>query len=91
MNSTGITWLIVMPESPHDAKFLTEEERVIAVQRVAANMMGINSYEWKYYQIWHCAKDPKTWFLAGFVFFSYVAEWRCAEHPSTTLLSLEAI
>ncbi|KAL3461630.1 major facilitator superfamily domain-containing protein [Aspergillus heterothallicus] len=67
---TGIVWLIVMPEGPHDAKFLTEEERVIAVQRVAENMMGIKSYEWKYYQIWHCVKDPKTWFLAGFVFFS---------------------
>ncbi|KAL3484733.1 major facilitator superfamily domain-containing protein [Aspergillus germanicus] len=68
--TTGVTWRIVMPEGPHDAKFLTEEERVIAVQRVAANMMGIKSYEWKYYQIWHCVKDPKTWFLAGFVFFS---------------------
>ncbi|KAL2823337.1 MFS general substrate transporter [Aspergillus cavernicola] len=67
---TGIVWLIIMPEAPHNAKFLTEEERAIAVQRVAANMMGIKSYEWKYYQIWHCIKDPKTWFLVSFVFFS---------------------
>lgn len=59
-----------MPEGPHDARFLTEDERAIAVHRVAANMQGIKGHEWKHYQIWHAVKDPKTWFLVTFVFFS---------------------
>ncbi|RFU24128.1 hypothetical protein B7463_g12209, partial [Scytalidium lignicola] len=60
-------WFFLMPESPVHAKWLTPEERVIAVQRVASNMTGVKSYEWKYYQMWHAIKDPKTWFLIIFI------------------------
>ena len=34
---TGVAWLFLMPETPSTAKFLTHEEKVIAVQRVAGN------------------------------------------------------
>lgn len=68
--SIGVIWIFCMPEGPHNAKFLTEEERVVAVIRVAGNMQGIKGHEWKSYQIWHAIKDPKTWFLVAFVFFS---------------------
>ncbi|KAE8555011.1 hypothetical protein TMatcc_005419 [Talaromyces marneffei ATCC 18224] len=66
----GIIWIILMSEGPHNAKFLTEEERVVSVIRVACNMQGIKGHEWKNYQAWHVIKDPKTWFLVAFVFFS---------------------
>lgn len=69
-HSIGIIWIILMSEGPHNAKFLTEEERVVSVIRVACNMQGIKGHEWKNYQAWHVIKDPKTWFLVAFVFFS---------------------
>ncbi|KAF1976475.1 MFS general substrate transporter [Bimuria novae-zelandiae CBS 107.79] len=54
----GVGGLIFMPKTPNKAKFLTQEEQVIAVQRVAQNMMGIK------------VKDPKTWFLLTFILFT---------------------
>ncbi|KAJ9134024.1 MFS general substrate transporter [Pleurostoma richardsiae] len=66
----GVCWFFFMPETPSRAKFLTHEEQIIAVQRVAENMMGIKGYQWKYYQMWHAVKDPKTWLVLAFVLFT---------------------
>jgi ACS family allantoate permease-like MFS transporter len=66
---TGVAWLFLMPETPSTAKFLTHEEKVIAVQRVAGNMMGVKGYDWRGYQAWHAVKDIKTWLLLTFVLF----------------------
>ncbi|KAF4785018.1 allantoate permease [Colletotrichum scovillei] len=66
----GVLWIIFMPETPNKAKFLTHEEQVIAVQRVAQNMTGIKGYEWKYYQMWHAVIDVKTWLVLAFVLFT---------------------
>ncbi|KAI0179740.1 MFS general substrate transporter [Hypoxylon sp. FL1284] len=63
----GFAWLFLMPETPNRAGFLTDEEQVIAVQRVAENMMGIKGYQWKNYQMWHTLKDVKTWLILAFV------------------------
>ncbi|KAL2205883.1 MFS general substrate transporter, partial [Sarocladium strictum] len=67
---TGSGWLFLMPQTPNTAKFLTREEKIIAVQRVASNMMGIKNYQWKPYQMWHALKDFKTWLVLAFVFFT---------------------
>ncbi|KAH8883468.1 MFS general substrate transporter [Thozetella sp. PMI_491] len=66
----GVCWLFFMPETPNKTPFLNEREQAIAVHRVAQNMMGIKSYQWKSYQIWHAVKDPKTWLILAFVLFT---------------------
>lgn len=66
----GFGWLFYMPQTPNKARFLTPDERVIAVQRVAGNMMGIKGYQWKNYQIWHAVIDPKVWLILAFVLFT---------------------
>ncbi|KAI1339384.1 major facilitator superfamily domain-containing protein [Xylariaceae sp. FL0016] len=66
----GLGWLFYMPHTPNKARFLTHEEQVVAVQRVAQNMMGIKGYQWKNYQVWHAIKDPKTWLILAFVLFT---------------------
>lgn len=53
--------LIFMPDSPMKAKFLTERERIIAVERLRANQMGIRSGTWKWDQVWETLIDFKTW------------------------------
>jgi MFS family permease len=40
-------FLWVVPDSPTTAKFLTHKQRVVAVQRVAANMIGVKTKEFK--------------------------------------------
>ncbi|KAF2495246.1 MFS general substrate transporter [Lophium mytilinum] len=59
----GIVSLLVLPDLPSTAKFLTEHERAIAVDRVAANRQGVKNRHFKKYQAWQTVKDPKTWIL----------------------------
>lgn len=53
--------LIFMPDSPMSAKYLTEREKVIAVERLRANQMGIQSGVWRWDHVWETFLDLKTW------------------------------
>jgi len=61
--ATGILTLIVLPDSPTKAKFLKEDERIIAVERIAGNRMGVKNHHFKKDQVWQTFRDPKTWML----------------------------
>lgn len=53
-----------MPDSPGNAKFLSHKERVVAVDRVASNMIGIKNTHFKKAQVIEALTDIKTWSLA---------------------------
>lgn len=59
-----VFWLI--PDSPMEAKFLSEREKVIATERLRANQMGIASQKWRWDHVLETALDIKTylWFVA---------------------------
>jgi len=59
----GILTLIFLPDLPSTAKFLTERQRLIAVERVSGNRQGVKNKHFKAYQAWQTARDPKTWIL----------------------------
>lgn len=59
----GIVSLIALPDLPSTAKFLTESERLIAVNRVASNKQGVKNRHFSKYQAIQTIKDPKTWIL----------------------------
>lgn len=59
----AILFLIFMPDLPSTARFLTEDEKVVAVERVAINRQGVKNKSFKKYQLWQFLKDPKTWIL----------------------------
>ncbi|KAI9932314.1 hypothetical protein ASPWEDRAFT_51020 [Aspergillus wentii DTO 134E9] len=61
--ATGIVALLWLPDLPSTAKFLTEKERAIAVERVAENRQGIKNHHFKWDQVWQAIRDPKTWLL----------------------------
>ncbi|KAK2762577.1 hypothetical protein FQN54_000750 [Arachnomyces sp. PD_36] len=58
----SIVVFILMPDSPMEAKFLNQREKVIAVERLRANQMGIISREWRWDHVWETLYDLKTWF-----------------------------
>jgi MFS family permease len=53
--------LVLTPDSPMSARYLSERERVIAVERLRANQMGIQSGHWRWDQVWETFYDLKTW------------------------------
>ncbi|PQE15637.1 MFS transporter protein [Rutstroemia sp. NJR-2017a BBW] len=59
----GIVSLLVLPDLPSTAKFLTPHERLIAVSRVASNRQGVKNHRFQSYQAWQTLRDPKTWIL----------------------------
>lgn len=59
----GIVSLLVLPDLPSTAKFLTPRERLIAVNRVAANRQGVKNHHFNKHQAIQTFKDPKTYIL----------------------------
>ncbi|OKP12162.1 hypothetical protein PENSUB_2322 [Penicillium subrubescens] len=63
----GTLMLFRLPDSPTDAKFLTEEERVIAIERMKANQTGYKNSQIDRRQIVEAFTDIKTWLLAALI------------------------
>lgn len=61
--TAGLFWLF-FPDSPTSAKFLKENERAQAVQRIRVNRTGIENKHFKFPQFLETVKDPRTWLLA---------------------------
>ncbi len=53
--------LIYMPDSPMEAKYLRQREKVVAVERLRANQMGVESRHWRWDHVLETMVDLKTW------------------------------
>lgn len=47
----GLGWVIFMPDTPLKARFLNEDEQIIALERVAENMTGTKGQDSEYHQL----------------------------------------
>jgi MFS family permease len=56
---------LFMPDSPMEAKFLKEDEKLVAVERLRMNQMGVASRVWKWDHVAEAFLDPKTWLWFG--------------------------
>jgi ACS family allantoate permease-like MFS transporter len=63
----SIVFFLFFPDSPTNAKFLNEHEKVIAVKRIRVNQSGIETKEWKFYQFIEAITDPKAYIFMLFV------------------------
>ena len=50
-----------MPDSPMEAKFLKHEEKLVAIERLRMNQMGVASRVWKWDHVQEAFLDVKTW------------------------------
>jgi MFS family permease len=57
-------FLAVMPDSPSTAKFLSRKQRVVAIDRVAGNMIGVKTKQFQRRQALEAVLDPKVVCLA---------------------------
>lgn len=61
----GCFFLLLMPDSPSSARFLTHHQRVVAVRRVAENMIGVKTRQIKLRQAVENLYDIKVLCCAG--------------------------
>nr|WVH01934.1 allantoate transporter [Naematelia aurantialba] len=58
-----------LPNSPADARFLkTEEDRLIAIERLRENNTGIKSNKWRWDHVREVFQDPKSYMWAAMYF-----------------------
>ncbi|KAH0263135.1 putative MFS allantoate transporter, partial [Aureobasidium melanogenum] len=67
----GFIFLWVIPDSQLNARFLSKEDRLLAVERVRCNQQGIGNKHFKMYQLKEALLDPLTW---AFFFYALVAD-----------------
>ncbi|TFA98238.1 hypothetical protein CCMA1212_010035 [Trichoderma ghanense] len=70
-STIGIVFLFVMPDNQLNARFLTKEERLLAIHRIKVNEQGIGNKHFKWHQVKEALTDPAIW---GFVFYALVAD-----------------
>ncbi|TQS33825.1 hypothetical protein Golomagni_05818, partial [Golovinomyces magnicellulatus] len=60
----AVPLFILLPDSISKARFLTEEEREVAVSRIViAGTGSTEDSKWKWGQVVECLIDPKTWLI----------------------------
>ncbi|TDZ60888.1 putative transporter [Colletotrichum trifolii] len=64
----SVLMFFFMPDSPVEAKFLNDEDKVMAVERLRMNQQGVMSREWRWDHLWECLRDPKTWIWFTLIF-----------------------
>lgn len=56
-----IFWLL--PDTPGNAKFLSEPQKVRAVERLRSNQMVVKNNDFQWYQFREALLDPRIWLL----------------------------
>ncbi|KAL8827098.1 MAG: hypothetical protein Q9191_003397 [Dirinaria sp. TL-2023a] len=65
----GVCFVLVMPDNPLKARFLSPQERRLAVERTRTNQQGIGNKRFKRYQFKEAMTDPQTWAFVLFALF----------------------
>nr|POF27636.1 putative transporter [Quercus suber] len=67
----GVIFWFVIPDNQLNARWLSKEDRVLAVERIRINSQGIGNKTFKWYQFREAMLDPLTW---AFFFFALIAD-----------------
>jgi MFS family permease len=63
----GALMFFILPNGPAEAFFLSEREKVVAIERLRGEKLGIENKNWKWEQSWEAVVDWKNWIL--WIFF----------------------
>lgn len=55
--------LLLLPDTPATARWLSPEQRETAVNRIRSNQTGLKNNQYKWCQVWEAVTDIKIWLL----------------------------
>lgn len=67
----GVIFLFVMPDNQMNARWLSKEDRLLAIERIRVNQQGVGNKHWKFYQLKEALLDPLSW---AFFFYALIAD-----------------
>jgi len=83
--AVGIIVMFLLPDNPMSSKFMTQHEKVFAVQRLRENQTGIENKHFKIGQVLECLKDPQTWLLSLITIASNVPNGAVSSYQATII------
>ena len=69
--AVGCLFLFFMPDNQFNARWLSKDDRRLAVERVRVNQQGIGNKHFKAYQLKEALLDPLTW---AFMFYALASD-----------------
>lgn len=69
--AVGVVFLFTVPDNQLNARWLSKDDRVLALERIRINQQGIGNRHFKMYQLREAFTDPMVW---GFVLYALVAD-----------------
>lgn len=57
-----------LPDSPMNARWLSDHDRALAIERVRSNRTGVENHIWKWSQFKECIMDIQCWLLVATFF-----------------------
>lgn len=85
--AVGILVVLILPDNPMSAKFLSEPERICALERVKGNQTGIENKHFKPAQVLECFKDPQTWLVSIIVISMNIPNGAISSYQATIIKS----
>ncbi|EUC49850.1 hypothetical protein COCMIDRAFT_83730 [Bipolaris oryzae ATCC 44560] len=67
----GVAFLWIVPDNQLNCRWLSEEDRVLAVERIRVNKQGVGNRHFKWYQLKEALMDPLSW---AFFFYALIAD-----------------
>ncbi|KAF3061861.1 hypothetical protein GL218_03703 [Daldinia childiae] len=64
----GIFLFYYLPDSPLNARWLSDHDRALAIERVRSNRTGVENHVWKWSQVKECVTDVQCWLLVATFF-----------------------
>ncbi len=59
----GLATAFYLPDTPMNAKFLSEDDKIILLKHVSVNQTGIENTRFQWYQVWEAFRDVQIWVL----------------------------
>ena len=64
----SIVIFLFMPDSPMEARFFSQQDKLLAIERLRMNQMGVASRTWRNDHVWDAFKDPKSYLWFSMLF-----------------------
>ncbi|KAF2195419.1 membrane transporter [Zopfia rhizophila CBS 207.26] len=70
-SAIGFIFLFVVPDNQMNCRWLSKEDRVLAIERIRMNQQGVGNKHFKLYQLKEALLDPLSW---AFFFYALLAD-----------------
>lgn len=81
----GIVIILILPDNPMSAQFLSRDEKFWAIERLRGNQTGVENKHFKWPQFVECFEDPQTYLISLITISSNVPNGAVSSFQATII------